>query len=53
VHQFVSHVPVPLMSHESVAALPVTGSVDTVRGAMARLCSSAHVPDPSAEALPR
>jgi FlaA1/EpsC-like NDP-sugar epimerase len=53
VHQFVSHVPVPLMSHDSVAALPVTGSVDTVRGAMARLCSSAHVPDPSAEALPR
>ncbi|WP_245155963.1 nucleoside-diphosphate sugar epimerase/dehydratase [Nocardioides sp. 503] len=52
VHQMVSHVPVPLMSPESVASLPVVGTVDTVRGAMADLCSSARVPHPSAGALP-
>ncbi|MDO9495077.1 MAG: polysaccharide biosynthesis protein, partial [Nocardioides sp.] len=52
VHQLVSHVPVPLMSLESVAALPVTGSVATVRGAMAQLCRSAQVPGSSADFQP-
>ncbi|MCW2852738.1 MAG: NDP-sugar epimerase, includes UDP-GlcNAc-inverting 4,6-dehydratase FlaA1 and capsular [Nocardioides sp.] len=52
VHQLVSHVPVPLMSPESVASLPVVGSVDTVRAAMADLCRTARVPHPSAGALP-
>ncbi|GEP33665.1 dTDP-glucose 4,6-dehydratase [Nocardioides szechwanensis] len=48
VHQLVSHVPVPLMSLDCVAALPVTGSVDTVRAAMAQLCRSAQVPGSAA-----
>ncbi len=52
VHQMVSHVPVPLMTADVVASLPVVGSVDTVRGAMAHLCSTAHVPQPSVGALP-
>jgi FlaA1/EpsC-like NDP-sugar epimerase len=50
VHQLVSHVPVPLMSLESVASLPVTGSVETVRAAMAELCGCAQIPAPSDDA---
>ncbi|MCD4533763.1 polysaccharide biosynthesis protein [Nocardioides sp. cx-169] len=40
VHQLVSHVPVPLMPARSVSALPVTGTADAVRDAMARLCAA-------------
>lgn len=48
-HPLVSHVPVPLMSLECVAALPVTGSADSVRDAMAQLCGSAQLPALSEE----
>ena len=52
VHQFVSHVPVPLMTVDRVAALPVAGPSDAVRDAMAHLCSEARIPQPSAQSLP-
>jgi hypothetical protein len=43
----VSHVPVPLLTEESVVALPVIGPSAEVRDAMARLCAT-----PAPEALP-
>lgn len=44
-HPLVSHVPVPPVGAETVSSLPSSGSVDTVRNAMAILCHRLEVPD--------
>ena len=40
-HCNVSHVPVPVLGHHAVTALPTAGSVVHVRDALARLCAEA------------
>ncbi len=38
VHPMVSHVPVPTVTDEEIAALPVTGDKDLIRRSLAQLC---------------
>ena len=44
-HPMVSHVPVPLMSGQAIADLPVSGPSPAVRDALAEICASAQVID--------
>lgn len=52
-HPMVSHVPVPSVTEREIVALPVSGTTDVVRAAMARLCMrpAPLVDSPAAEVV--